>query len=275
MRTRKTFGFTLIELLVVISIIALLIAMLIPISLTTSHDHHLLIMCMTNLKSQGTATFEYAMDNNGWSPNCWLAQFGNGDLWGRSNVWPKWSRDSKERPGQSTGTYPDGLLWQYLETEDVWLCPKTPHIKVMSPGTTLFAWWGFPYVPWSYSSNGQPAYSMGNADPGDDWNVKVEKVKPSPGSVLWHYDQWPYDNAAYDNTVTLYGPTYTYGADSLTDYHNGGGTILFFDWHVEWMHRETYLDKVSTPQGTTLLCGGYTAQKTQKAILSIPGQTLQ
>ena len=253
---RKTIGFTLIELLVVISIIALLVATLMP-ALAAARDQARLVLCMTNLKSQGTATFEYSIDNAGWGPDPWYAQFGNGNLWTQSTVWPKWSRDSKEIPGQPEGRFKDGLLWEYLETEDVWLCPKTPHRKVVGPwGAGPLSWWGFPFVPWSYSSNGQPGYSMGHPE----LIVKVEKVKPSPGSVLWHYDQWPYDYYAYDNSVTLYGSMFTpwdLQSDSLTDLHKGGGTILFFDWHVEWMHREAYIDKLSTEQGTLMLCGGY------------------
>ena len=253
MRTKKTIGFTLIELLVVISIIALLVATLMP-ALTAARDQARLVVCMTNLKSQGTATFEYSMDNDGWSPDPWYAQFGNGDQWGFAHVWPKWWRHSKERPGQPAGTYPDGLLWKYLETEDVWLCPKTPHREVYGPwGVTSGrpTWWGFPEVPWSYSFNGQAGESEGNSP----WIVKVEQVKPSPVSVLWVYDEWPYDGAAFDNTVTLYASTYSPSHDSMTDLHKGGGTILFFDWHVEWMHREAYLDKVSTPEGTHQLTG--------------------
>ena len=255
---RKTIGFTLIELLVVISIIALLVATLMP-ALAAARDQARLVLCMTNLKSQGTATFEYSMDNEGWSPNPWLDQFGNGNLWTQTGppggiyTWPKWSRDSKERPGQPVGQLPDGLLWKYLETEDVWLCPKTPHKRVDGPvaGNTE---WGFPPY-WSYSSNGQPGYSMGN----DPWIVKVEKVRPSPGSVSWHFDQYPYDRHAYDNTVSLFAPTYAISDDSVTDYHKGGGTILYFDWHVDWMHREAYLDKVSTVQGTLMINGGHTS----------------
>ena len=257
MRTRKTIGFTLIELLVVVSIIALLVSILLP-ALAGAREQARLVVCMTNLRSQGIATDGYTMDNHGWTPSVVFAQFGNGDLWGAYNVWPKWSRDSKEVPGGQVESFlKDGLLWQYLDNEGAWLCPKTPHVKV-GPQATPTCWWGFPQVPWSYVFNGQPAESMNRAgDSYAPWNVQADKVRPSPNSVLWIYDQWPYDNAPYDNTITLYAPVYGAGQDSLTDYHKGGGTLLFFDWHVEWMRRDEYLDKVSRPESTLWLCGGH------------------
>lgn len=65
MRTNK--GFTLIELLVVISIIALLIALLLP-ALQQARNEALATQCMINTRSLGQAFTAYATDNDGNNP---------------------------------------------------------------------------------------------------------------------------------------------------------------------------------------------------------------
>jgi prepilin-type N-terminal cleavage/methylation domain-containing protein len=61
------FGFTLVELLVVISIIALLLAILIPVMQKAKLQAHRVI-CETRIKSVHTATFLYGNDNSGILP---------------------------------------------------------------------------------------------------------------------------------------------------------------------------------------------------------------
>ena len=63
-------GFTLIELLVVISIIALLIAMLLP-SLERARKAAETVLCANNLKQIGIATYSYCADNNDVLPPGW------------------------------------------------------------------------------------------------------------------------------------------------------------------------------------------------------------
>ena len=60
-------GFTLIELLVVISIIALLIALLLP-ALQNARKVAQAAACMSNGRQLVTAVTSYAMDNNAWYP---------------------------------------------------------------------------------------------------------------------------------------------------------------------------------------------------------------
>ncbi|MCK4999217.1 MAG: prepilin-type N-terminal cleavage/methylation domain-containing protein, partial [Anaerohalosphaera sp.] len=70
-------AFTLIELLVVISIIALLLAILMP-SLSAVKKRSESIICRSNLKSIGLAAALYSQDYNGYVPR---GANGNGNLW--------------------------------------------------------------------------------------------------------------------------------------------------------------------------------------------------
>jgi prepilin-type processing-associated H-X9-DG protein/prepilin-type N-terminal cleavage/methylation domain-containing protein len=62
-------AFTLVELLVVISIIALLLAILMP-SLQKARSHAVTIICKTRLKDISTAVGLYILDNNNELPSC-------------------------------------------------------------------------------------------------------------------------------------------------------------------------------------------------------------
>lgn len=67
-RSRLRLGFTLIELLVVISIIALLIAILLP-ALQRANEEATRTACLVNTRSLGQAAYNYAIDNDGKFPS--------------------------------------------------------------------------------------------------------------------------------------------------------------------------------------------------------------
>ena len=63
----KKKGFTLVELLVVISIIALLLAILMP-SLQKAREQAKLVVCGSNLHQWGVVCFNFAADHDGYMP---------------------------------------------------------------------------------------------------------------------------------------------------------------------------------------------------------------
>ncbi len=66
-RQRKSTGFTLIELLVVISIVALLIAILLP-ALARARDQSKRTLCLNNQRQLGASSHAYAADEDGVAP---------------------------------------------------------------------------------------------------------------------------------------------------------------------------------------------------------------
>jgi len=68
MRHRKVHGFTLIELLVVMSIVALLVALLLP-ALSKARDLGLQVRCSNNLRQNAITLSIYANEANEWFPN--------------------------------------------------------------------------------------------------------------------------------------------------------------------------------------------------------------
>ncbi len=72
---KKNTAFTLVELLAVISIIAILIALLLP-ALAAARQYALQVACLSNMHQTYTASIEYANENEGWFPP------GDGDVGG-------------------------------------------------------------------------------------------------------------------------------------------------------------------------------------------------
>ncbi|MBN1513946.1 MAG: type II secretion system protein [Phycisphaerae bacterium] len=72
---RRSAAFTLIELLIVVSIVALLLALLVP-SLQGARSDTLRVVCLYNLRSLGSAVVTYAQDNAEYLPPA--AQFYDG-----------------------------------------------------------------------------------------------------------------------------------------------------------------------------------------------------
>jgi prepilin-type N-terminal cleavage/methylation domain-containing protein len=114
---RTNSGFTLVELLVVISIIAMLLAVLMP-ALSKVREQARTVVCSTNLKNYGPAVAMYAQDNDGKFPTKrWLfseATVQAGIKTGKCLESCRWHY------GVDT---PDGDLWKYIKDKNVNMCP--------------------------------------------------------------------------------------------------------------------------------------------------------
>ncbi len=159
-------GFTLIELLVVISIIALLVAILMP-ALGRARAQGQNVVCQTNLKQYGIGMFMYLDDNQEKFPYPW---------WWLHEDPP--SKTPERCLWHNSAYEPDGQLWPYLKNEDVHMCP-TAYKKIMRANNHVGHDPSVPMEPqFSYSMS---AFLGGN-QPEMGWSGYAHSVK-KPGQV--------------------------------------------------------------------------------------------
>lgn len=124
---KKYHAFTLIELLVVISIIALLVAILMP-ALNKAREQAKFVVCSSNMHQVVLGVAEYAVDNNGkLLPNTSRLRSGNWHLPHELNFHPSNNRvvinnPETERDYHYVGRY----LKPYLEDVKIFNCPASP-----------------------------------------------------------------------------------------------------------------------------------------------------
>src|SRR5438477_2349416 len=120
-------AFTLVELLVVIGIIALLVAMLLPV-LSKAKENARAVNCQSNQRQLATAFLLFAQDNKGQLP---------GNFWDRAN--PIKVRTCWLLGDSSTAAYTDGpqkgTVFQYVARN--WGVYRCPSLIEGQPGTKL------------------------------------------------------------------------------------------------------------------------------------------
>jgi prepilin-type N-terminal cleavage/methylation domain-containing protein/prepilin-type processing-associated H-X9-DG protein len=201
-------GFTLIELLVVITIIAMLIALLLPV-LQEVAERGRRVKCASNLRQCGTALFAYASDHNGTLP-----KGGNGG------------------PADPLDTYSSSLvsgLAPYINNFEVWKCPEinAPAIdSVANSGGVQRC--SYQYFPYSVYGNGL-VVSNKLIDVSSHTVLMQDLIYLYTPSNEWrsnHNSGGTYKNNSYP------------GNPSFGTFFGGtpqGMNALFGDGHVSWL----------------------------------------
>ncbi len=227
-------GFTLVELLVVISIIALLMAVLMP-ALGKAREQAKMIACLANLKQWGIIAYTYAEDNNGnlWSGSTvpadygfwWLAQLREKDQdWKSNKIWfcPSATKPMFNESGVSTGAVSHFSAWG-IETK----ASLDPTLT-----TAQLPLLGQNGISGSYGING---YALNMTTWSQNWktiNVKGGDVIPLFLEAL-RYDGWPVetDAAAPDPYTAVWG-TDSMMARYAINRHRGYNDAVFMDGHA-------------------------------------------
>jgi len=230
-KSDKFKAFTLVELLVVVSIIAMLLAVLIP-SLQKSRMKAEQIVCRTHLDQIGKALFMYAQDNRDLFPDkttiggfAFRAAPGYKDaydprglpeMYGLAAVLGKSNYEGKSPPG----AYLDGQ-------SKVWICPSNGRIKIKFHNVyTPMSEFGNTYA---YSTAGMLSYT------------KTLDLKKRAGNnwLVWdNYTYYPY-NVGQRTSGSVTGFTIPV-AEQVSPHkwrHKKtttlGVNVLYFDLHTE------------------------------------------
>jgi len=216
-------GFTLIELLVVISVIALLMAILLP-ALNKARAQARTVSCRSNLKQYGIGLRMYLDDNN--------QDFPDAHTWLKSRS-HKWVRKGEE---------PDGVFWPYLKALDVHMCPTFS----MWAKNSEYADTAVSYVMNSYVGRGGTIWSNWLGSGVTGVSKETEVYNPARVIVFTEENPWAIDGysvAPFNDTHFTVGNT-TRQIDNYATFHNtpgdpdqGGANIVFVDGHAEFLRR--------------------------------------
>jgi prepilin-type processing-associated H-X9-DG protein/prepilin-type N-terminal cleavage/methylation domain-containing protein len=264
-RVRRLVGFTLIELLVVVGIIAILVALIMPV-LSRAREHANKIKCADNLRSIGQALTMYTQQYR-YYPGAWFIDFQqsspNTTVVSYAAAWPV-----RLRPfmGQSKDVFfcpsQDGQCrWTDTGPSPVSRANARFAACGYDPGEPLIHY----FAPFSYGYNGSGTGDIGRIADGSHKGLGLSvgfrsddppELRMMGGELPASRVRVPADMIAVtDSTVDSRADYYSRATDLSTSLypgqiHSGGANVLFCDGHVNWyMQRDLVIgsDAISNP----------------------------
>jgi prepilin-type N-terminal cleavage/methylation domain-containing protein len=234
-------GFTLIELLVVISLIALLMAILMP-TLGRVRRQARAVVCQSNLRQWGILWATYVAENHGRLPGGGLVRDPDSD-----EFWPGWWGAGWW--GSWQGGPEPGDAQRYAAIKDILCCPMAtrPAEPTTETGGTFIAWggWGSDYPPLlrgcgSYGANGWvQRWDFHPNGMVRQWGWSTPDVREAPRVPVILDSCWPWDGWLYDpslpppesDAIPVRLPPCNYNFNSFCiNRHDGCANGLFLDW---------------------------------------------
>lgn len=206
-------GFTLVELLVVIGIIALLIAILLPV-LGRAREQANRVACASNLRQIDLIVFQYVNDNQGWLP--WIA-FDD----------PLYQADSSQMGFNRY--FPIAKYFKKGQNNNILHCPSSN-------------WWA-PEMD-SGGIDSRPAYALETAGPNSLrnsyiwWTYGVGTSHPQKPYKLTQI-QWPdkqFEIFDYNNSTSASTKHAIISwSHNRSGYTGQGSNVAYLDGHVTWV----------------------------------------
>jgi prepilin-type N-terminal cleavage/methylation domain-containing protein len=227
-------AFTLIELLVVVSIIALLIAIMLP-SMSRAQEAARRAVCGSQLHQQSVATVAYATSNLRYYPPPVT-----------SGHWP--DGDMVQDDGHSAAGQAVLFEIKYLVTPQIMYCPS--HVKGGEPWGKLFTlkdgWRG------TYNGAGNPWNSTWTNYPA--WARYRNGNNPDLANLVADGMTATSDRIVYSDDITIDTGTLSYTAltrnHASTSTNPDGGNVLLNDASVTWRNFAQTILQVTVPFGS-------------------------
>jgi prepilin-type processing-associated H-X9-DG protein/prepilin-type N-terminal cleavage/methylation domain-containing protein len=246
MNTRKLRAFTLVELLVVISIIAVLLAILMP-SLRKAREQARRIICANNLKTITLADRMYALDSDDFHVPAYYNDLLHDPpvaLWFQNPMFSKiialgdrFNQEDQEGYEGKSMTLPKDFK-----------CP-TDKRTIANGGLHIEA--GLVVQGVSYAMNMMGIRPKGGWAPRIVYALKTFQVKRPSNKIFFMDGQWfvVYTTGAeYKRVWDVYGDRMgAWEWDSASYRHDEGANIAFYDGHVDYWKKEEicpYLDSL-------------------------------
>ncbi len=238
---RKIKAFTLIELLVVISVIALLLAVLMP-ALGKTRDQARRILCESNLKTIGMGDIMYSQESDGWHVPAYYDDTDPGEsrapLWFQNRLF-NMLVDLKGRHNEED----QDIFEEYEETMTPQLKDfKCPYDKRTVENGGLHLEQGYMVQGSSYAMNMMGIRPDGWWAPNKVYALKTDQVVKPAEKIHFMDGQWFVvyrEGAEYKRIWDVYGDRMgPWEWDSASYRHDEGANIAFYDGHVEYWKKE-------------------------------------